>query len=85
MRSIDQFEGHSGSSFYRIKGTAGGTESAVTAEGNILGVPALAAGIDSASQFWVATIDHSIDVFHLNISWMASEFDDLIMISENVL
>ena len=82
---IYQFEGHSGSAFHGILGTAGRAETAVASERNKFKFSTMGTAIHGTAEGRIATVDHFIDVFHLRISGMKGIFNFFIIVGKNFL
>jgi hypothetical protein len=48
-------------------------------------VSAFFAAIKCPSKRWVSAMDHLVDVFQLNLSWMAGIFNDFVKVTKNIL
>ena len=80
---IDKLKGHTGSAFHGIFVSAGGTETAVASERDKFQITTVGAGIHSPTKRGVSTVNHFLNIFHLNISGMKSILDHFIIICKN--
>ena len=83
--NTDQFKRHTGSAFHGIFVSAGGTETAVTAERDKFKVPAERAVVHCAAKRGIAAVDHLIDIIHFSFSGMESIYNFFIMVCKDSL
>ena len=57
----------------------------MTAKRHKFGVSAFFAAIKCPSKRWVSAMNHLVDVFQLNLSWMAGIFNDFVKVTKNIL
>ena len=82
---IDKLKGHTGSAFHGILVTAGGTEAAVTSEGNEFKFPTFGAAVHGTAIRRITTINHLLDVFNNCVARMKSIYHFFIMIGKDFL
>ena len=85
VNNINQFEGHVGGAFHRILIPTGGTETAVTSEGNKFKFTAFRATVHGTAIRRVTTMNHLLDVFDYSVARMKSIYHFFIMISKDFL
>lgn len=68
MSGTDKFKRHSGRTTERIEVTAGGTETAFTAERNNFKGTAKFAAVNSMTEIIVAAMKHFVDIFQNGIT-----------------
>ena len=49
------------------------------------GMSAFFAAIECPSKGWIAAVNHLVDVFQFDLSWMAGILNDFVMVAKNVL
>ena len=57
----------------------------MTAKRHKFGVSAFFAAIKYPSKRWITAMNHLVDVFQFDLSWMAGILDYFIMVSKNIL
>ena len=57
----------------------------MAAKGHKFGMSAFFAAIKCPSKGWIAAMNHLVDVFKLDLSWMAGILNDFIMVTKNIL
>ena len=57
----------------------------MAAKGHKFGVSAFFAAIKCPSKGWITAMNHLVDVFKLDLSWMAGILNDFIMVTKNIL
>ena len=82
---INKLKGHRGSAFHGRLVTAGGTETAVTSEGNKFKFTAFRATVHGTAIRRVTTMNHLLDVFDYSVARMKSIYHFFIMISKDFL
>ena len=85
VNNINQFEGHVGGAFHRILIPTGGTEAAVTSEGNEFKFPTFGAAVHGTAIRRITTINHLLDVFNYCVARMKSIYHFFIMIGKDFL
>ena len=85
VNNINQFEGHVGGAFHRILIPTGGTEAAVTSEGNEFKFPTFGAAVHGTAIRRITTINHLLDVFNNCVARMKSIYHFFIMIGKDFL
>ena len=83
--NVNELTGHRGGAFHRVFVAAGGTEPAVTAEGNKLKLSAVRAAVEGSTVRRITTMDHLVNVSHLSWSGMKSIFDFFIIVRKDFL
>ena len=85
MCAVNKLKGHTGRTFLGILHTASRAEATFAAEGNKFDVVASGADIHGTAKRRITTIQHFIDIFHLNISGMKSIFDYFVIVIKDFL
>ena len=85
MCAVNKLKGHTGRAFLGILHTASRAEAAFAAEGNKFHVVASGADIHGTAKRRVATIDHLLNVFHDNGTWMKDIFNFFVVFFKNLL
>ena len=78
--AVEQFKRHISGTLLAVFDTAGGAETALTAERNKLHAATMGTGIHGTAERRVTTMDHLRDIFHYSISGMESILNDLIVV-----
>lgn len=85
VSAVDQFKRHVSGTFLAVLNSAGGAETALTAERNKLHAATMGTCIHGTAKRSVTTMDHLGDVFHFNVSGMEGILNDLIIVFEYFL
>ena len=85
VSNINKLKGHVGGAFHRILIPTGGTETAVTSEGNKFKFTAFRATVHGTAIRRVTTMNHLLDVFDYSVARMKSIYHFFIMISKDFL
>ena len=57
----------------------------MTAKRHKFGVSAFFAAIKRPSKRWITAMNHLVDVFQLDLSWMAGILNYFVMVTKNIL
>ena len=57
----------------------------MAAKGHKFGMSAFFAAIKCPSERWISAMNHLVDVFKLDLSWMAGMLNDFIVVMKNIL
>lgn len=83
--AVNEFEGHFGRAVNAVFIAAGRTKFRMAAERDEFKFAAVGTAIHGAAKRGIPTIDHLLDVFHNNRTWMKGIFNFLIVFFKNLL